>query len=76
MVSACFKEAGFSLLYGRDWIGCVPGGTLISKSMRRNPVWTRIYIYIYNIYIYIYNIIYIIYIIYIYYIRVLCKSRA
>ena len=35
MVSACFKEAGFSL-YGRDWIGCVPGGTLISKSMRRN----------------------------------------
>ena len=43
MVSACFERAGFSL-YGRDWIGCVPGRTLISKSMQRNPVWTRKYI--------------------------------
>ena len=36
----CF---GFSL-YGRDWIGCVPGGILISKgaeSMHHNSVWTR-----------------------------------
>ena len=49
MVSACFEGAGFSL-YGRDCIGCVPGGTLISKSMHRNPVWTRIY----KIYIYMY----------------------
>ena len=32
MVSACF---GFSL-YGRDWIGCVPGGTLISKGCREH----------------------------------------
>ena len=31
MVSACFERAGFSL-YGCDWIGCVPGGTLISKG--------------------------------------------
>ena len=44
-MSACFERAGFSL-YGRDWIGCVPVGTLISKSMHRNPVWTRKYIYI------------------------------
>ena len=45
MVFACFERAGFSL-YGRDWIGCVPGGTLISKSVHRNPVWTRKNIYI------------------------------
>ena len=32
MASACF---GFSL-YGRDWIGCVPGGTTISKRCREN----------------------------------------
>ena len=44
MVSACFERAGFSL-YGRDWIGCVPGGTLLfqrgTESMHRNPVWMR-----------------------------------
>ena len=27
MVSACFERAGFGL-YGRDWFGCVPGGTI------------------------------------------------
>ena len=42
---ACFERAGFSL-YGRDWIGCDQGGTLISKSMNRNLVWTRKNIYI------------------------------
>ena len=36
MASACF---GFSL-YGRDWIGCIPGGTIIT-SMHHNPVRTR-----------------------------------
>ena len=46
MVSACFERAGFSL-YGRDWIGRVPGGTLNSKSMHSSPVWTRKYIYFY-----------------------------
>ena len=34
MASACFERAGFSL-YGRDWIGGVPGGTLISKGVQR-----------------------------------------
>ena len=28
-------------------MSCVPGRTLTSKSMHRNPVWTRKYIYIY-----------------------------
>ena len=44
MVCACFERAGFSL-YGRDWVGCVPGGTLILKNIRHNLVWTRKYIH-------------------------------
>ena len=33
MTSACFERTGFSL-DGRDWIGSVPDGTLISKGRR------------------------------------------
>ena len=35
MAPAHFERAGFSL-YGRDWIGCVPGGTLISEGRREH----------------------------------------
>ena len=36
-MSTCFERVGFSL-YGRDWIGCVPGGTLISKGCREHAL--------------------------------------
>ena len=35
MVSACFERAGFNL-HGCDWIGCVSGGTLMSKGRREH----------------------------------------
>ena len=35
MASTCFERTGFSL-YGRDSIGCVPGGTLISNGRREH----------------------------------------
>ena len=41
MASACFESAGFSL-YGRDWIGCVLGGTLISKGCREHEPYSSL----------------------------------
>ena len=35
MVSVCFERARFSL-YGRDLIGCIPGGSLTSKGCREH----------------------------------------
>ena len=35
IASACLKRIEFNL-YGRDWTGCGPGGTIISKGRREH----------------------------------------